>query len=222
MFSLINPGPIKDYYQTLEVQPDAKPEEIKKSFRRLAHAYHPDKNPDNQFAEANFRTIQEAYAILSNPGKRAAYDEERWLSGKINARTIIITPEYLLREIKKLTSHIRSVDVHRMNKQLLQEYLLLFLNDEKIAILRKHAGTTSIDNFVAEIIHAVSFLPYYFAKAVFTRLYLLCQDHEVMLYKIAAADRSMTRQARRQQYLPLLIVLITLLLCFGMYWFSKK
>lgn len=204
------------------MQPDAKPEEIKKSFRRLAHAYHPDKNPDNQFAEANFRTIQEAYSVLSNPGKRAAYDEERWLSGKINARTIIITPEYLLREIRKLISHIRSVDVHRMNKQLLQEYLLLFLNDEKIAILRKQAATTAMDNFVAEVIHAASFLPYYFAKAVFARLYLLCQDNETILLNIAAAEHSMAKAARRQQYLPLLIVLITLLLCFGMYWFSKK
>ena len=204
------------------MQPDAKPEEIKKSFRRLAHEYHPDKNPDNQFAEANFRSIQEAYEVLSNPGKRAAYDEERWLSGKINARTIVITPEYLLREVKKLTSHIQSVDIHRMNKQLLQEYLLLFLNDEKIAVIRKQADETYLEVFISEVIRANEHLPYYFAQPVFARLHLLSQDYEAPQQKVKASETRMARQARWRQYLPLLIVIITLLLCVSMYFFSKK
>lgn len=204
------------------MQPDAKPEEIKKSFRRLAHTYHPDKNPDNQFAEANFRSIQEAYEVLSHPGKRAAYDEERWLSGKINARTIIVTPEYLLREIKKLNNHIQSVDIHRMNKQLLQEYLLLFLNDEKIAVVRKQADSAYLYAFVSAVIRACEHLPYYFAQPVFARLHLLSQDYPEAQSTVTEAETRMARQARWRQYLPVLIIIITLLLCIGMYLYSKK
>ncbi len=64
----------KDYYQTLGVARDAKPEDIKKAFRKLARKYHPDvsKDPD---AEARMKEVNEAYAVLSDPEKRAAYDQ---------------------------------------------------------------------------------------------------------------------------------------------------
>lgn len=204
------------------MQPDAKPEAIKKAFRKLAHEYHPDKNPDDVFAGANFRSIQEAYEVLSDPRRRAAYDEERWLSGKIHARKIVITPEYLLGELHKLNNHIRSVDVHRMNRQLLQEYLLFFLKDEKIAVLHKHADETYLHTFVQAMLDTTTHLPYYFAETVLARLQLLARDYIPVQERINTARTAMTRQARLQRLLPLFIVLITLLLCIGMYLFSRK
>jgi len=64
----------KDYYQTLGVARDAPAEAIKKAFRKLARKYHPDvsKEPD---AEARMQEVNEAYAVLSDPEKRAAYDQ---------------------------------------------------------------------------------------------------------------------------------------------------
>lgn len=64
----------KDYYATLGVDRDASPEEIKKSFRRLARESHPDANPGDPGAEARFREVAEAYEVLSDPQRRAAYD----------------------------------------------------------------------------------------------------------------------------------------------------
>ena len=64
----------KDYYEVLEVSKTASGEEIKKAFRRLAMQYHPDRNPGNKEAEQKFKEINEAYEVLKDEQKRAAYD----------------------------------------------------------------------------------------------------------------------------------------------------
>lgn len=63
-----------DYYELLEVDKNASGEEIKKSFRRLAMKYHPDRNPGDKVAEQKFKEINEAYEVLKDEQKRAAYD----------------------------------------------------------------------------------------------------------------------------------------------------
>lgn len=65
----------RDYYEILGVAKNASDEEIKKSFRRLAMKHHPDRNPNDKVAEAKFKEAKEAYDILSNASKRAAYDQ---------------------------------------------------------------------------------------------------------------------------------------------------
>ncbi len=63
-----------DYYATLEVAKDASAEELKKSYRKLAMKCHPDRNPGDKAAEARFKEVSEAYEILKDDQKRAAYD----------------------------------------------------------------------------------------------------------------------------------------------------
>jgi len=65
----------KDYYEVLGVNKDASEEDIKKSYRKLAMKYHPDRNPDNPKAEEQFKEAKEAYEMLSDDQKRAAYDQ---------------------------------------------------------------------------------------------------------------------------------------------------
>lgn len=63
-----------DYYELLGVKKDSSPSEIKKAYRKLALKYHPDKNQGEKKAEAKFKEISEAYAVLSDPEKKKQYD----------------------------------------------------------------------------------------------------------------------------------------------------
>ena len=65
----------QDYYQTLGLQKNSSDAEIKKAYRKLAMKYHPDRNPDDKTAEIKFKEAKEAYEVLSDNQKRAAYDQ---------------------------------------------------------------------------------------------------------------------------------------------------
>jgi molecular chaperone DnaJ len=65
----------RDYYDILGVAKGASADEIKKGYRKMAIKYHPDKNPDDKAAEESFKEAAEAYEVLSNPEKRARYDQ---------------------------------------------------------------------------------------------------------------------------------------------------
>src|SRR3954470_1375832 len=65
----------RDYYAVLGVNRDASEEDIKKAYRKLAMKHHPDRNPDDKSSEDKFKEAKEAYEVLSDARKRAAYDQ---------------------------------------------------------------------------------------------------------------------------------------------------
>ncbi|CAN5408132.1 molecular chaperone DnaJ [soil metagenome] len=71
----------KDFYKVLGVKKDASADDIKKAYRKLARDNHPDSNPDNKAAEDRFKSVSEAYSVLSSTDKRKEYDEQRSLLG---------------------------------------------------------------------------------------------------------------------------------------------
>ena len=77
------PVKFRDYYESLGVPRNAKEDEIKKAYRKLARKYHPDLNPNNKQSEEKFKEIQEAYEVLSDATKRQKYDQlgANWKNG---------------------------------------------------------------------------------------------------------------------------------------------
>src|SRR5438093_1002714 len=77
------PVKFRDYYEILGVPRNAKDDDVKKAYRKLARKYHPDLNPNNKSAEEKFKEIQEAYEVLGNADKRKKYDQlgANWKNG---------------------------------------------------------------------------------------------------------------------------------------------
>ena len=65
----------RDFYEVLEVSKSASAEEIKKAYRQQALKYHPDRNPGDKASEEKFKEAAEAYEVLSDPQKKARYDQ---------------------------------------------------------------------------------------------------------------------------------------------------
>jgi molecular chaperone DnaJ len=75
----------KDYYHILGVKKDAKADEIKKSYRRLARKFHPDVNPNDKASEEKFKEVQEAYDVLSDEKKRKVFDRFGYYNDNLDA-----------------------------------------------------------------------------------------------------------------------------------------
>src|SRR3982750_4313090 len=75
----------KDYFQILGVKKDAKADDIKKSYRRLARKFHLDVNPNDKASEDKFKEVQEAYDVLSDEKKRKVFDRFGYYNDNLNA-----------------------------------------------------------------------------------------------------------------------------------------
>jgi molecular chaperone DnaJ len=89
----------RDYYQVLGVGREATPDEMKSAYRKLAHQYHPDKNPGDKQAEDRFKEASEAYAVLSDPDKRARYDRFGHQNGRSPFDDFGFSPDATINDI---------------------------------------------------------------------------------------------------------------------------
>jgi len=95
----------KKYYKIMGLDKDATEKDIKKTYRKLALQYHPDKNPGNQEAEEMFKKISEAYQVLSDSAKRAEYDNTSLSSPFVFSRGHGFNPFTMFNNFQRTHAH---------------------------------------------------------------------------------------------------------------------
>ncbi len=210
---------LKDYYTILKLEPSATIPEIKKAYRKLALQYHPDKNNNDPYAAAHFTEIKEAYEVLTNPAKKEYYLQQRWYNQSMGKRKTqdIITPVTVLLQALELEKYVASLDVFRMDKEGLQQYILGLLPDSTIEQLKKFDEPDTNRQIITTTIKAMHPLPQTYTGAVITQLEKLSTDDEIAIAAIASFIQKNEKKSRREKYSLIIIIAATLILCLLIY-----
>lgn len=109
-----------------------------------------------------------------------------------------------------------------MNRQLLHEYLLFLLSDDKVALLIQKATPQMIHSISESLIKSISYLPTYYALPILNKWMPITTINTQTAIEVSKKIASIKREEKRQKAYPWLIILITLFILIAMYYFSKK
>ncbi|HEX8335050.1 MAG TPA: DnaJ domain-containing protein [Segetibacter sp.] len=177
----------KDYYKILNVSSTASQADIKKSYRKLAMKYHPDKNLDDKLSETKFKEIQEAYHVLSDSKRRQQYnfkkyDEKHGLNKKPSSDAS--TPQGILQKSIQLRKKVISMDPHRIDRDTLYGKIQLVLSVHNQTILKTSNDQTTNRLIIEELLNASEPLQYKHAKQVCTQLAAIAATDQTLQEKI--------------------------------------
>lgn len=210
---------LKDYYKILEITPSATLADIKKSFRRLALLYHPDKNFGSNLYEAKFKEIKEAYEILSDVRQRREYNSRRHGQYQSEKKKTYRQPDprAILDRTIAFRKKITALDPERMNKRAVYHHLQHLLAIQNILIL-KHSNEQEINKrFIDEIISCSRFLPFPQVEKICLQLTELAGTDNEIYRKIYHFSRQSRLQTYWNKYKLLIAVIVALMLCLLIY-----
>lgn len=214
---------IKDYYKTLKIEPTASEQQVKASFRKLALQHHPDKNPDNVYAAALFREIQEAYEVLSDPHKREEYNYKRWYNRTIRKdfERAVLSPADIIARANHLHDFLNSVNAMRINFDGLSQAIRDILTDQNLAILEqandRHANKVITDR----LLPAMQVLPFAYIDPLLEKLHRIAASNQEMTKRLLDFRKQQLRSYQWQRNRPWIVAAATLLLCAIIYSLSQ-
>jgi curved DNA-binding protein CbpA len=212
----------KDYYQLLGVKPNASAEEIKRSYRRLALKYHPDKNPGDVLAEAAFKEIAEAYDILSDAKKREDYHYKRFYTYNYQyAKAPPVTPQSILSDAMKLQRLVEKANPFRINRDALLFQLEQILSETNVTLLLDEKQENINNPIVESLLVASEPLSYYYSELIAEQLYILANGNNQLEIKISEFLNVQGKKDRWRRYKVLAAILLALLLCLTIFLINK-
>jgi curved DNA-binding protein CbpA len=208
----------KDYYKILHLPPSASLKEIKAAYRRLAHQYHPDKNSVDPYSREQFELVKEAYEVLSNPSKKEYYLQQRWYDQVMNRKqtATVIEPVTVLKQVLELNRYVMTLDVHRMDKEGLYQYICDLLADETIVKLNAFNEKDINGPIIESVLKSGQSLPWKHARPLSERLMKLNTDPAILEMVRRYLHRA--RQTKTwNKYRIWLLLLIVAILCLLIY-----
>ncbi|TMI63591.1 MAG: J domain-containing protein [Bacteroidetes bacterium] len=206
---------LKDYYQILELEPSATMQEIKKAYRRLALQYHPDKTNNDKYAAVHFADVKEAYEVLTNPSKKYYYLQQRWYEQSIGKKTKqqATTPVAVLKQALELERYAAQIDVFRMDKGGLRDYILNLVSDETIEKLSGFNEPDITISIIDSIMKSGRVLTPDYTKEIVRQLYKLAGKNDVQSLRIRNFETKLTKQDQQEKYSFVIAIVITALIC---------
>lgn len=215
---------LKDYYKILELKPGAPVADIKKSFRRLALLYHPDKNFGSKVYEAKFKEIKEAYEILSDIRQRQEYNSRRREQSQTEKKDTYRQPDAqtLLNQAAEFRKKITALDPERMNKRAVYHHIQHLLVIQNILIL-KHTNDLRISRtFIDEILTCSRFLRFPQVEKICVQLAQLAGTDNETFKKIYQFSRQSRIETYWGKYKFAVAVIVAVLLCLLIYVLSTN
>ena len=182
---MTNTSAQKDYYALLGLTVDATMDEIKWSFRKLAHQHHPDKTGTHAQNSEVFQQILEAYQILSDPAKRAAYHQE--ISVELPSEEPIVQWEQLRIHIRALQVWVKHTDPYRYDTEGYAIYFFQLIARAKRLVHLLNLPEASRHELVAAFIPCIVLVPETGRAAARIQLSELCECNHELINRIAAA-----------------------------------
>ena len=212
----------KDYYQLLGVKSNASTEEIKKSYRRLALKYHPDKNPGDLLAEAVFKEIAEAYDVLSDAKKREDYHYKRFYTYNYKyAAAQTATPQSILNDAIKLQKLIEKADPFRINRDALLFQLQQILSADNLSLLLEKKQARINKAIVETILIVCKPLQYTYSEIIAEQLCILAVGNDNLEKKISEFLNNQRKKDTWRRYKVVAALLVAIILCLIIFLISK-
>ena len=213
---------MKDHYKILNIVPSASAEEIRKAFRKLALQYHPDKNPAVS-AQQQFVEIQEAYNVLKDPEKRAAYHYQRYTSGRRHQeKPPVKNAIEVLQASALLKNKLTRLDPFRVDLDRLSFEIKEVLSDHNMAILLREHNTGINRQFTSNIAHALRLVPLFLAADSMALLQRLGEKDTVIQKEISSFLQNAKREHYWNRYKILVALLLAVLFCMAIFLSVKK
>ncbi|HMF72429.1 MAG TPA: DnaJ domain-containing protein [Flavitalea sp.] len=214
---------LKDYYKILNVSPTAGAHEIRKAFRVLALKYHPDKTQGDKYKEGLFREVQEAYEILSDHKKREEYNYQRWYTrslGKSYSEQAI-TPQEILRETKKLSNYILSVNSLHIDYDILSSRIRSLLASENIEVLLQFNELSVNRQIIGLLLKTAEPLPFRYVEPISILMAKVAGTDNELLQQIKSYSRQRMSREYWEKRKVWLVIIATVLICWLMYIYAS-
>lgn len=214
---------IKDYYQILEIPYSADAATIKKSFRRLALVYHPDKN-DDPSAHTSFVALQQAYETLGDARSKAIYDLALMIQkpGSLSKKNLK-DDQQLLHITTQVLQQLQFINAKHIEYSLLYNYMNWLLQKDTSYYLLKSSDVALHDFFFKNSFQIIQYLIDRFQIAPLALLLELMEAVQFTALNTAVSQQLilMQQNERKRKRLPVLVFIWALIICLSIFIFAN-